>query len=459
MQIKKIETPLSSFEIFLLFKDKEYCFFLDSSLTHEILGRYSLIVFEPEITFSSKNGNIEIKGSGFDRIYSADPFEELKKLLENYRSDYDGDLPFVGGAVGYFGYDMCHHVEILPRTAIDDVQIPDCFFGIYDGAIIIDHFDEAVYAASSGFLSDAVKWVNTVEKSIENGKPNLPSLDLNASEKKNLICNMDKDSYVASIGRIKDYIKSGDIYQVNFTQRFEGECTYSPYELYYRLRTMNPAPFASYMDLGSAQIISSSPERFLQIKKGKVQTRPIKGTRARGKNTEEDLLNKTDLYESEKDRAELLMIVDLERNDLGKVCKTGSVKVTQLYLIEEYATVYHLVSTVEGILDAGIHVVDCIKSMFPGGSITGAPKIRSMEIIDELEPTQRNIYTGSIGYIGFNSDTDLNIVIRTIVQKGNKVYFQAGGGIVWDSDAQMEYDESLQKAKALMEASNTKLEG
>lgn len=460
MKIKKIDTNLSSFEIFSLFKDRKHCFFLDSSLTHNILGRYSLIGFCPEIIFSSKNGRIEIKGSEINKIFCADPFEELKTLMRSYESNYDGELPFIGGAVGYFGYDMCHHVENLPRTAVDDVQIPDCFFGIYDGAIIIDHFGEAVYAASSGKLSDPDKWVDQAERVIKEGKSNLPSTGLSASEKKHhLISNIDKHDYFRSIDKIKNYISSGDIYQVNYTQRFEGECGYSPYELYYRLRSMNPAPFACYMDFGCGHIISSSPERFIQIKAGKVQTRPIKGTRARGKTAEEDRINQKELSESEKDRAELLMIVDLERNDLGKVCKTGSVKVTELFHIEEYATVYHLVSTVEGELDEGIHCMDCIKAMFPGGSITGAPKIRAMEIIDELEPTQRNIYTGSIGYIGFNSNADFNIVIRTIIQKGNKIYLQAGGGIVWDSDAQMEYEESLQKAKALINASNTKIEG
>ena len=223
------------------------------------------------------------------------------------------------------------------------------------------------------------------------------------------------------------------------------------------MRNINPAPFAAYIDFGMGQLLSSSPERFLQIRNGKVQTRPIKGTRPRGATELEDSANRQELLESEKDRAELLMIVDLMRNDLGRVCKTGSVKVTEMYHIEDYSTVFQLVSTIEGELEEGIHALDCIKAAFPGGSITGAPKIRAMEIIDEIEPTQRNVYTGSIGYVGFNGDADLNIVIRTILQKDDTAYFQVGGGIVWDSDAEMEYEETLVKAKALIEALQAEL--
>ncbi|CZR06493.1 aminodeoxychorismate synthase component I [Trichococcus collinsii] len=444
--IKEIVTELSSFELFSLFRDRKHCFFLDSGMDPEKLGRYSFIGFDPEMTLTAKAG--------------VDAFAELKAILEEYQLEYAGELPFIGGAVGYFGYELRHQVERLPKEAYDDVQIPDSFFGIYDGAIVVDHLLGKVYLASPGFFGDPEKWVAEAEKVImaaEGLHFNVQGLDLDSETRPKLTANMTKTYYLSAIARIKEYIRSGDIYQVNMTQRFQCRTEASPYELYTRLRNINPAPFAAYIDFGMGQLLSSSPERFLQIRKGKVQTRPIKGTRPRGATEQEDSANRQELLESEKDRAELLMIVDLMRNDLGRVCKTGSVKVTEMYHIEDYSTVFQLVSTVEGDLEDGIHALDCIKATFPGGSITGAPKIRAMEIIDEIEPTQRNVYTGSIGYVGFNGDADLNIVIRTILQKGDTAYFQVGGGIVWDSDAEMEYEETLVKAKALIEALQAEL--
>ena len=242
------------------------------------------------------------------------------------------------------------------------------------------------------------------------------------------------------------------MYQINYTQRFEAKLNKSPFTLYKRLRKTNKAPFASYFDFGDYQVVSSSPERFIRVKNRKIDTRPIKGTIARGKTLEEDKINKDILSKSKKDQSELLMIVDLERNDLGKISKIGSVKVSDLFYIEEYATVFQQVANVEGILKDNVTLEDIIRATFPGGSITGAPKIRAMELIGKLEKTTRNIYTGSIGYISFNGDIDLNIVIRTILCKNNIGYYQVGGGIVWDSDAQLEYEESLLKGKALMEA-------
>lgn len=444
--IKEIATSLSSFGLFSLFRDRRHCFFLDSGMDPQKLGRYSFIGFDPERTLTAKEG--------------VDAFAELKASLEEYRLDYAGELPFIGGAVGYFGYELRHQVERLPKEAVDDVRIPDSFFGIYDGAIVVDHLLGKVHLASPGFFGDPEKWVAETEKVIlaaEGTQFPAPRLEVAGEARPKLTANMTKAYYLDAIARIKDYIRSGDIYQVNMTQRFQCRTEASPYELYTRLRDINPAPFAAYLDFGMGQLLSSSPERFLQIRNGKVQTRPIKGTRPRGATEQEDSANRQELLESEKDRAELLMIVDLMRNDLGRVCKTGSVKVTEMYHIEDYSTVFQLVSTVEGELEQGIHALDCIKAAFPGGSITGAPKIRAMEIIDELEPTQRNVYTGSIGYVGFNGDADLNIVIRTILQKGDTAYFQVGGGIVWDSDAEMEYEETLVKAKALIEALKAEL--
>jgi para-aminobenzoate synthetase component I len=257
---------------------------------------------------------------------------------------------------------------------------------------------------------------------------------------------------VEAVEKCRQYIIDGDIFEVNLSQRFEAELPIPPYELYSRLRRINPAPFAAYLGFDEATVVSASPERFLRVRGDRVETRPIKGTRPRGKTPEEDGHNAGELVNSVKDRAENIMIVDLERNDLGRVCRYGSVEVTELAILETFPTVFHLTSTVEGNLVEGKNAIDLLKATFPGGSITGAPKVRSMEIIDELEPTRRSVYTGGIGYLGFNGDLDLNIVIRTFIVKGNRAYFQAGGAVVYDSDPESEYVETLDKVRALMAA-------
>jgi len=453
MLIKSIDTNLNSFELFSLVKDEPYSFFLDSAIDPKKLGRYSFIGYNPFLIFKSKNSKIDIHKDGNTTTFYGDPLEKLREILSFYKMDYQTELPFIGGAVGYLGYDLCHHIENLPRRAIDDVEIPDCYFGIYDGIIIIDHLKDQVYIAALGIESPEEEIIQDIRNRIKVGEEKGTTLQVTIKNKSiNLKSNFEIEDYIKTVNKIKDYIKSGDVYQVNMTQRYECDLEITPFELYEKLRGINPAPFASYIDIGEVQIVSSSPERFIRIKNRIIETRPIKGTRPRGKTPEEDVKNREELLSSEKDKAELLMIVDLERNDLGRVSQTGTVKVTELFCLEEYSTVYHLVSTVVGKLKDDYDVIDCIKATFPGGSITGAPKIRSMEIIDELEPTQRNIYTGSIGYIGLNGNTDLNIVIRTIVCKDAKAYFQVGGGIVWDSDAKLEYEETLHKAKALIRA-------
>lgn len=456
MLIKKIDTDLNSFQLYSLFKEEPFNFFLDSGSDHQKLGRYSFIGWDPFLVFKSKDQKIDITEKGIHSTYYGDPIGKLREVMSPYKMDYQTEIPFIGGAVGYLGYDLCHHIEKLPRTAIDDVNIPDCYFGLYDGIIIIDHMEDEVSIAALGIRDTCENVVAAIESKLSENKEIFERITpVNQKQSVELSGNMTKETYIRSIAKIKAYIKSGDIYQANMTQRFECDLKEDPVDLYEKLRNINPAPFASFMDFGEGQIVSSSPERFIRIKGRCIETRPIKGTVPRGNTPEEDLKNKEELLASEKDHAELLMIVDLERNDLGKISKTGTVKVTELFHLEEYATVYHLVSTVIGEIKEGNDEFDCIKATFPGGSITGAPKIRAMEIIDELEPTQRNIYTGSIGYIGFNGDVDLNIVIRTIICKDHKAYFQVGGGIVWDSDPEMEYQETFDKARALIKALNT----
>jgi para-aminobenzoate synthetase component 1 len=267
-----------------------------------------------------------------------------------------------------------------------------------------------------------------------------------------LKANFSHEGYLKAVARAREYICAGDIFQVNLSQRFEADLNISPYELYKRLRKINPAPFASYLNFEGVNIVGASPERFLKVQGDWVETRPIKGTKPRGKTPEEDKALAGDLLASQKDRAENTMIVDLERNDLGRVCRYGTIKVTELAILETYPTVFHLTSTVVGRLREGISRIDLLKASFPGGSITGAPKVRAMEIIDELEPTRRSVYTGSIGYLSFSGEMDINIVIRTFIVKDGRAYFQVGGAIVYDSEPEAEYIETLDKGRALMQA-------
>jgi para-aminobenzoate synthetase component 1 len=452
-----IETQLDSFRLFLAVSHLPHPLFLDSGMDPNRLGRWSMIMASPFERMRVKGDHIELEYclEGTKITSRGNAFDFLKaKYLEFQTEPTPGfELPFGGGIAGYFSYDLCHHVECLPRTAADDVDIPDAVLGFYESAILVDHLHGQIWLTDLNRRPGAQQRLDALESLIQ--KAEAAELDLELSWREHspeFKSNMMKSEYLNAIQKIKDYIRSGDIYQVNMTQRFETVLVDPPLELYKKLRTINPAPFSAYMPFEEATILSSSPERFIQIRDGHIETRPIKGTRPRGKTQEQDEVERALLQASEKDKSELLMIVDLERNDLGRVAEVGTVKVPELFVIEAYPTVYHLVSTVTAELKAGLTPIDVLKASFPGGSITGAPKIRAMEIIDEIEPTQRNIYTGSIGYIGFNGDTDLNIVIRTIVAKGDQAYFQVGGGIVWDSNAYAEYDETLDKARALMRA-------
>jgi len=455
---EEITTVLDSFGLYKLFFKEKYSFFLDSGMDHSRLGRYSFIGANPFLKIESKGEKIKIWEDGQQKEITGNPFHMLKKLLHKYAIKNSTALPFIGGAVGYMAYDLCHHIEKLPQKAYDDTLLPEMIMGFYDGIIVIDHLEKKKYVVSAGLPhfreGQAKDKVKQLKKFIEDGEV-LDSSYLNDAYRSNSIhfeSNFTQQDYYKAIDKVREYIRCGDIYQMNMTQRFTTLINRHPLNIYETLRTINPAPFASFLAFEDFQIVSSSPERFLQITKGMVETRPIKGTMPRGRTNKEDKTNSDILKSSIKDRAENLMIVDLMRNDIGKVCKFGSVKVPELFCIEKYATVFHLVSTVTGELREDCDAVDCIEATFPGGSITGAPKIRAMEIIDELEPTCRHLYTGSIGYIGFDGDMDLNIVIRTILVKGDRAYYQVGGGIVWDSTPEKEYQETLDKGVALRKA-------
>ncbi len=441
--IREISTSLNSFEIYTLFKDDKYSFILDSAMDKNNLGRYSFIGSNPFKVLKYKDSNVN-------------PLEELRIELDKYNIKNDTELPFIGGAVGYLAYDLCNYIEKLSKSVVDDINSPDLYFGLYDWVIIIDHLmNKTLIATPDINVRDEKQIVDHVCNLIKDAQNN--GIDKLCYEQKTfpkvkVESNFKKKDYIDTIEKIREYIKNGDIYQANMTQRFHGKVSMSSFELYRDLRKISPAPFGAFLNFEDVHILSNSPERFIKVSDNFIQTRPIKGTRPRGKNEEEDLLLKNELLNSKKDKAELLMIVDLERNDIGRVSKTGTVKVPELFKLEEYANVHHLVSTVVGEIKKDKDIVDVISSTFPGGSITGAPKIRAMEIIDELEPTARNVYTGSVGYIGFDSNADFNIAIRTIIKKNDDVFFQVGGGITWDSNPEDEYEETLHKAKSIMNA-------
>jgi len=464
--ISEFSTPLTAIEAFDFFHGQPFSFFLDSGMDPEKLGRYSFIGSYPFLVMKSRGKNITLLWPDRIEKIMGNPFEVLDELLKRYTLEACPiTIPFIGGAVGYFSYDLCHFIEHLPSTAIDDLNLPECYLAFYDTIITFDHLEGKTYIVSSGFpeqyeerrLKRATERLQEIKSTLQAPppptKPSIQYSDIGTT----MSPNFTHQEYLEAVEAAREHIAAGDIFQVNLSQRFEGELPIPPYELYRRLRQINPAPFAAYLNFDEVTVLSASPERFLKVDGDRVETCPMKGTRPRGASLAEDEALARELEYSIKDRAENVMIVDLERNDLGRVCCFGSVKVRELCTLERYATVFQLTSTVEGKLQQGKNRIDLLKACFPGGSITGAPKVRAMEIIDELEPTRRSIYTGSIGYLSFSGQMDFNIVIRTILVKDGRVYFQVGGGIIYDSDPEAEYQETMDKAKALLQALSPQL--
>jgi para-aminobenzoate synthetase component 1 len=341
-------------------------------------------------------------------------------------------------------------LEKLPEYAADEENIPDMVIGIYDWAVVVDHLQRKSWLVSQGRDAATVaRWPHLVRSFSQIQTLGWQQAGFAVSGP--VEANTTHREYRAAFERIQHYIRDGDCYQVNLTQRFAAHCQGNPWTAYETLRHLNPAPFSAYLNLPQVQVLSSSPERFLKVSDGTIETKPIKGTRPRGQTPAEDHERRQALQWSLKDRAENLMIVDLLRNDLGKNCRPGTVRVPRLFEIESYATVHHLVSTITGQMRPGQHALDLLRGCFPGGSITGAPKIRAMEIIEELEPCRRGIYCGAIGYIGFDGNMDTNIAIRTLVHSDHTIRFWAGGGIVADSDPELEYQECFHKASALLQ--------
>ncbi len=485
------ETPDPA-EICSRFVDLPYLLFLDSAAIHHPDAHYSFLAADPQHVVRSKGPATELWHASTNEWspVAADALSAARALLPREPLEpVSGLPPFQGGIAGYLGYDWGAVLERLPRPRYDDLAIPDVVLGLYDWVIAWDHRIGTAWLISTGLPAEgdarvrrarermdlvrerlgqrggraagprgrlaAAHDMDTVTATLPHSSaaPSYPVAGIEGAEKIDLRSTFTHRGYLDAVARVREYIVAGDIFQANLSQRFQASWTEAPFELYRKLRHRNPAPFAAYLGFGDLAILSASPERFLRLDEDRrhIETRPIKGTRPRGLGPMHDAALGRALAESEKDRAENVMIVDLLRNDLSRVCRPGTVRVPELFALEHHPTVHHLVSTVVGEIEPGAGAVELIRAAFPGGSITGAPKVRAMEIIAELEPTQRGVYCGSIGYVSATGAMDTSIVIRTYLALRGQVYFQAGGGIVADSDSELEYRETLDKARGLIE--------
>ncbi len=455
---------LNPFEIYCrLATPGAQSFLLESGKGTPDTARYSFIGTDPYLSFESKGSTITITGPSETHISQGDPWSKLRSIFSSIAYPSQASLPpFFGGAAGYFSYDFVHHFEDIPRIATDDLQLPDIHLVFVDTVVAIDHLEEelhlifappkdryttespeALHAEWSQKLTDLDTRLLQPPPRLKAAPASPPTLDSTLS----------KDAYMHRVRTCQEYIAAGDIYQANLSQRFVADLAeYEPRTLYQRLRDVNPSPFGALIEFHEVTIASVSPERLVRLRNGVADTRPLAGTQRRGETSNDDLRLTDELLADPKEQAEHVMLVDLERNDLGRVCRYGSVQTDDFMAVEQCSHVTHIVSTVRGTLDNSLNAFDLIQAMFPGGTITGVPKIRCMEILDELEPTTRGPYTGSLGYLSLSGDMELNIIIRSMVVKDGRGYIQVGAGIVADSVPEREYQETLLKAEALFTA-------
>ncbi len=447
-----------------------YPWLLDSALPSARLGRFSLAGADPYLVLRARGNRCELEcrravRPGFARgrrVLEGDPFALLRALLPSAPVEQaTEEIPFVGGAVGYFGYELADRIEELDFRGLDDLALPDLYLLFVDRTLAYDHRARRLYACGLGFGADpssarrraehaAAALAGRCLRPVRPGRREIPRADRRSARVSSLL---DESGYAKSVDEILEQIAAGNVYQANLTRRLELPHSGDPWRLYRRLRRLNPAPFASFLGLPEVAVLSSSPERFLRLHAdGRVESRPIKGTRPRGETPAADAAQRRALADSAKDRAENLMIVDLVRNDLGRVCRAGSVRVPELMAIEPYATVFQMVSTVRGRLRRGCDAIDLLRAAFPPGSMTGAPKLAAIRILESLEPVRRGIYSGAIGYLDARGGADLSVVIRTILLRRGRAYVHVGGGIVADSTPAAELRETHDKARALLTA-------
>ncbi|HDZ3282480.1 TPA: aminodeoxychorismate synthase component I [Bacillus cereus] len=438
---------------------KQYKFLSQGKSQHILLesgrgGRYNIVGLNPVAVIRGKDETLHISESGKETIKRGNPLDLMQEYMEQWKTDYNPEYPpFQGGAIGYFSYDCIRYIEKLPSLAEDDINIPDIFFLLFDDVFVYDQKEQVLWVIMHYVdkYEEAKERLNEWKSLWMTEAPEV-TVPFESPEKKSEAVAFTEAGFMKAVECIQEYIGAGDVFQVNLSTRQERTLQTHPLEIYTSLREINPSPYMGYLELGDFQIVSGSPELLIKKQGTEVSTRPIAGTRSRGADEQEDEELARELIENEKERAEHVMLVDLERNDLGRVCKYGTVEVDEFMVIEKYSHVMHIVSNVRGEVEEDKDAFDLVKAVFPGGTITGAPKIRTMEIIEELEPVRRGIYTGSIGWIGYSGDTELNIVIRTLLAKDGKAHVQAGAGIVIDSNPENEYKESLKKAIALWRA-------
>ena len=451
-----MDTPIS---IFKKVCQGQYTYLLESVEGGENLARYSFIGLEPFVRYECRDGNGIITDKNGQCQVNGEPLRILNEIMNRYQAPKIDGLPrFYGGAVGYFGYDLIRYVEKLPEETVNDLNLPDCNFILTRLVLIFDHVKHRVKIVVNtepginpvDAYNSAVNSISYIKKII-NEPSAVNSNHSGVNTHSDFVSNMTKEDFVAKVERAKEYIRAGDVFQVVLSQRLKMPLQGEPFDIYRNLRTINPAPYLYYLNFGGTVIIGSSPEMLIRVEDNYIQTCPIAGTRPRGLNKAEDAIFEKELLADEKEKAEHLMLVDLGRNDLGRVCNYGSIEVNGFMEVERYSHVMHLVTNVSGLLKPEYTCYDALKACFPAGTVSGAPKVRAMEIIEELEPTRRGVYAGVIGYFGFTGNMDTCITIRTILVHDGATYVQAGAGIVADSHPEREYDETINKAKALLE--------
>ncbi len=455
-----MDTPVSAFK---KLGDSEYAFLLESVEGGETQGRYSFLGSNPLLTFRSKRHEVEIVHAGGrkESFRDAMPLDRLRDVMQQFKPVIDPTLPpFCGGAVGYISYDEVHNLEPVGSGKPDDLGVPDICFIITDSIVIFDHLRHQMKILVNAHVhermdagdayDEAVRKISLIHQRLM--KPYFPGEKTVTTSLVEVKSNFSQDSFESAVERCKEYIAAGDVFQVVISQRFEVPISCEAFDIYRALRTVNPSPYMFYLKFADLRLAGSSPEILVRVNDGEVQVRPIAGTRKRGETREQDLQLEKDLLADPKERAEHIMLVDLGRNDCGRVCEYGSVQVDKLMTVERYSHVMHIVSNVKGKLAADLDSFDVFKAAFPAGTVSGAPKIRAMQIIEEIEPINRGTYAGSVGYFSFNGNLDSCITIRTVLVKNDVAYVQAGAGIVADSNPAEEYKETVNKASAMIRA-------
>jgi anthranilate synthase component 1 len=460
--VADLDTPVSAY---MKIRGGDYSFLLESVEGGEKWARYCFLGCDPSLIVRTKGGTFTIQDNGKEQTGEVDcPLSVIKEILAKYSPVPEKGLPpFTGGAVGFIGYDMVRYFEKLPDQTTDDLDVPDSLFVITDTLLIFDNVSHTIKIVSNAFVEDddldslyqkTLKKIECLEDKLRASIP-VARESKNGKAPKSLgpiESNFEEKAFKEAVLKIKKYIVEGDAIQVVLSQRLKYTISEDPFDIYRALRTVNPSPYMYFLKFGDLQVVGSSPEILVRLEDDKVEVRPIAGTRKRGKDEEEDCALEKDLLQDEKELAEHIMLVDLGRNDLGRVAQTSTVEVNEQFLIERYSHVMHIVSNVRGKLKPGLDCFDVLKATFPAGTLSGAPKIRAMEIIDELEPTRRGLYGGTVGYISFSGNLDTAIAIRTLLIKDNIAYLGVGAGIVADSVPDNEFEETMNKGKALLKA-------